>query len=66
MYTEEMIKDAIANRDEVKLDTSIYEAQFNMVQRLISNRRNMKNNTRRSQILAGHAKIIRVLNGFKL
>lgn len=44
---------------------NIYEAQFNMVERLINKRTNMRDNRRRSQILAGHSKIIQVINGYK-
>lgn len=45
--------------------TALYIAQFNMINRLSNKRGNMKDNSRRTQILAGHSKIIKVLNGFK-
>lgn len=45
---------------------NVYAALYQMVQRLSANRPNMNDNRRRTQMLAGHNKIIQVINGFKL
>lgn len=74
MHTRETIDQAIEAKAETFLpenetagnyEYNVYAAQYQMVQRLTANRTNMKDNRRRTQILAGHNKIIQVINGFK-
>lgn len=73
MHTRETIDQAIeakveqinAEPEVLNDEFNVYAAQYHMIQRLSANRRNMKDNRRRTQMLAGHNKIIQVINGFK-